>query len=201
MNQRSDNYFSEKYQLTLPHSEVLAAEKYLSGGKALDLGCGRGRNSLWLNSRGFDVTAWDNNPTRLARLDQIVLEEGLRDITTGIQDLNTLRFNGAYDLVLSTVVMMFLQPQTIPQLIADMQASTVRDGYNLIVAAMDSDDYPCALGFPFTFKSGELSHYYRNWHIVKYNEHPGQLQKTDASGNHYTLRFATMLAQKARIKD
>jgi len=78
-----------------------------------------------------------------------------------------------------------------------MQASTAKNGYNLIVAAMDTDDFPCTVPFPFTFKSGELSHYYRKWQIVKYNENPGQLHKTDENGNRISLRFATLLAKKA----
>jgi len=200
MTSRSDSYFSEKYQLTAAHSEVVAAMPYLDGGKALDVGCGSGRNTLYLNNRGFDVTAWDINPASLARLEQIISAENLSGIHPSLQDLNQHRFNGAYNLVLSTVVMMFLQPETIPQLIADMQASTVRDGYNLIVAAMDTQDYPCDQGFPFAFKSGELSHYYRKWHIVKYNEHVGQLHRKDENGQRISLRFATLLAQKASVK-
>lgn len=201
MIKRPDNYFTEKYRLTAPHSEVIAALKYLDGGKALDVGCGNGRNSLFLNSHGFDVTAWDKNPTSLARLNEIISEENLTGITTARHDLNSLRFNGAWDLVLSTVVMMFLQPETVPQLIADMQASTVREGFNLIVAAMDTPDYPCDQGFPFAFKSGELSHYYRKWRIVKYNEHVGLLHRTDENGQRIPLRFATLLAQKSGVKD
>lgn len=200
MTLRTDSYFSEKYALTAAHSEVAAAMPYLDGGKALDVGCGSGRNTLYLNNRGFDVTAWDINPASLARLEQIISAENLSGIHPSIQDLNQHRFNGAYNLVLSTVVMMFLQPETIPQLIADMQASTVRDGYNLIVAAMDTQDYPCDQGFPFAFKSGELSHYYRKWHIVKYNEHVGQLHRKDENGQRISLRFATLLAQKASVK-
>lgn len=198
---RPDDYYTQHYQLTAPHSEVIAALDHLSGGKALDIGCGNGRNALLLNSRGFDVTAWDKNAASLTRLNEIICREGLTGITTAQHDLNDLRFNGAWDLVLSTVVMMFLQPETIPQLIADMQASTVKEGYNLIVAAMDTPDYPCTLGFPFAFKSGELSHYYRKWHIIKYNEHVGQLHKVDASGQRISLRFATLLAQKSSVKD
>jgi tellurite methyltransferase len=200
MTSRTDNYFSEKYQLTAPHSEVVAALHHLEGGKALDVGCGSGRNALYLNSHGFDVTAWDINPASLTRLEQIISAENLSGIHPSVQDLNQHRFNGAYNLVLSTVVMMFLQPATIPQLIADMQASTVRDGYNLIVAAMDTPDYPCHQGFPFAFQSGELSHYYRKWHIVKYNENVGQLHRVDEHGQRISLRFATLLAQKASIK-
>ncbi|MGB9095484.1 tellurite resistance methyltransferase TehB [Erwinia sp.] len=198
---RPDNYYTEKYQLSPTHSEVLEALQQIAPGRALDVGCGSGRNSLYLNLKGFDVTGWDNNPASLARLNQIIADEQLTGIETAEKDLNDLRFNGGWDFVLSTVVMMFLQPETIPQLIADMQASTVKGGYNLIVAAMDTEDYPCNQGFPFAFKSGELSDYYRKWHILKYNEHVGQLHRTDEQGNRIPLRFATLLAQKEMTKD
>ncbi|WP_158782629.1 tellurite resistance methyltransferase TehB [Pantoea sp. BAV 3049] len=201
MNSKADSYYTEKYQLTAPHSEVVEAVSLMEPGRALDLGCGNGRNSLYLNLKGFDVTAWDRSAPSLANLNQIITGEGLTGIRTAEKDLNDLRFNGAYELVISTVVMMFLQPETIPQLIADMQASTVRGGYNLIVAAMDTEDYPCNVGFPFAFKSGELSGYYRRWHILKYNEHVGHLHRTDEHGNRIALRFATLLAQKEQVKD
>ena len=80
-----------------------------------------------------------------------------------MQDLNTHRFSGEYDFILSTVVMMFLERQQIPPIVQNMQDSTVRGGHNLIVAAMDTEDYPCPLPFPFTFSPGELKHYYRDW--------------------------------------
>lgn len=197
MTLRPDNYFAEKYGLTPPHSEVVAALPMLTPGHALDLGCGQGRNSLFLSQHGFDVTAWDTNPVSLERLNTILAEEQLQNIHTTQCDLNQYRFNGDYQFVFSTVVMMFLQPATIPQLIADMQASTRKYGYNLIVAAMETRDYPNTQGFPFTFKSGELSHYYRNWHIVKYNEHVGELHRRDEQGNRLKYQFATLLAQKA----
>ena len=65
MTTRPDNYFAEKYGLTLTHSEVLAALPKLPVGKALDLGCGKGLNSLFMNQHGFEVTACDSNPVSL----------------------------------------------------------------------------------------------------------------------------------------
>ncbi|MGQ7169431.1 hypothetical protein ACUOCP_19030, partial [Escherichia sp. R-CC3] len=72
----------------------------------------------------------------------------------------------------------------------------VSNGLNLIVAAMDTADYPCTVGFPFAFKEGELRRYYEGWERVKYNEDVGELHRTDANGNRIKLRFATMLARK-----
>ena len=41
---RDENYFTDKYELTRTHSEVLEAVKVVKPGKTLDLGCGNGRN-------------------------------------------------------------------------------------------------------------------------------------------------------------
>ncbi|KFC10313.1 tellurite resistance protein [Trabulsiella guamensis ATCC 49490] len=191
-----ENYFTDKYGLTKTHSEVLHAATIVPPGKTLDLGCGNGRNSLYLAANGYDVTAWDKNPMSINNLETIRQEEGLDNLLTAIKDLNSLNFDGEYDFILSTVVLMFLEANTIPGLINNMQRCTRVGGYNLIVAAMDTDDYPCTVGFPFAFKPHELSNYYTGWELLKYNEEVGELHRTDAEGNRIKLRFATMLARK-----
>lgn len=196
MTVRDENYFTDKYGLTRTHSEVVAAMPYLSTGSVLDLGCGNGRNSLYLAANGFDVTAWDKNALSISKLHQVAQAEGLTHLQSDVRDLNNLRFDGEYDFILSTVVMMFLQPTTIPGLIENMQRCTKPGGYNLIVAAMDTADFPCNVGFPFAFRKGELSGYYAGWQQVKYNEAPGELHRTDEAGNRIKLRFATLLARK-----
>lgn len=196
MTVKSESYYSEKYGLTATHSDVVNAAAIVPPGKVLDLGCGGGRNSLYLNQKGFDITAWDKNPMSIANLNRIIETEGLSNIVTAEVNLNALTFDGEYDFILSTVVMMFLERSTIPGLIANMQRCTKPGGYNLIVAAMDTEDFPCTLGFPFAFKEGELRNYYEGWELVKYNEDVGQLHKTDENGNRIKLRFATMLARK-----
>ena len=196
MTLRDENYFTDKYGMTRTHSEVLHAATLIAPGKALDLGCGNGRNSLYLAANGFDVTAWDKNPASISNLERIRQAEGLENLRTAIKDLNALSFDGEYDFSLSTVVMMFLEAKTIPGLIANMQRCTRPGGYNLIVAAMDTDDFPCTVGFPFAFKPEELRNYYAGWALLKYNEDVGELHRTDASGNRIKLRFATMLARK-----
>nr|WP_287855617.1 tellurite resistance methyltransferase TehB [Klebsiella sp.] len=196
MTLRDENYFTDKYGMTRTHSEVVHAATLIAPGKTLDLGCGNGRNSLYLAANGFDVTAWDKNPGSISNLESIRQAEGLENLQAAIKDLNSLSFDGEYDFILSTVVMMFLEAKTIPGLIDNMQRCTKVGGYNLIVAAMDTEDYPCTVGFPFAFKPQELRNYYAGWEFLKYNEDVGELHRTDANGNRIKLRFATMLARK-----
>lgn len=193
---RDENYFTDKYELTRTHSEVMEAVKVVKPGKTLDLGCGNGRNSLYLAANGYDVDAWDKNAMSIANVERIKSIENLDNLHTRVVDLNNLTFAGQYDFILSTVVLMFLEAKTIPGLIANMQRCTKPGGYNLIVAAMDSADYPCTVGFPFAFKERELRRYYEGWEMVKCNEDVGELHRTDANGNRIKLRFATMLARK-----
>jgi SAM-dependent methyltransferase len=54
----SDRYFSD--YPTWDKSEKLAMS--LVKGKTLDIGCGAGRHSLYLQKRGFDVTGMDKSP-------------------------------------------------------------------------------------------------------------------------------------------
>lgn len=192
-----EDYFAKKYQLTATHSEVVEAVQRIPAGKALDLGCGGGRNALYLSIKGFDVTAWDRNESGIETMLELARQENLSHFQGQVKDLNSDTFSGSYDFILSTVVLMFLNRERIPSLIHTMQECTAPGGYNLIVAAMDSEDYPCQIPFfSFTFKPGELKAYYPEWEIVKYNENVGALHRTDEQGNRIKLRFATLLARK-----
>lgn len=194
------DYFEKKYQLTATHSEILAAAPDIPIGKALDIGCGTGRNSLYLNQIGFQIDAFDINQMSIQKLNEIIQTEKLQNIHTGIRDLNIdQNINSTYDFIFSTVVMMFLQPETIPPLIQNMQQATHLGGFNLIVCAMDSVDYPILPDFPFSFKENELHAYYQHWSILKYNENVGELHRVDQHGQRIKQRFTTLLAQKIKV--
>ena len=196
----SQDYFYKKYQLSPTHSELLAATPYLQGGRALDVGCGQGRNALYLSQlsqHSFEVDAWDVNASSLQKLQQIIATEGIENIQVQQRDLNAdPSITGKYDFICCTVVMMFLEAQTVKPLIAQMQQATEVNGFNLIVCAMDTDDIPVQADFPFAFKTGELRALYEGWNIVKYNENVGELHRVDAEGKRIKQHFATLLAKK-----
>ncbi|MGT2959766.1 SAM-dependent methyltransferase TehB [Streptococcus caballi] len=195
---QKEDYFHKKYGMTKTHSEVIFSAPYLKeNSKVLDLGCGQGRNSLYLTMLGHDVISVDANGQSLVQLENRAMEEELPS-KIDWYDINSANLQDKYDFILSTVVFMFLDDQAVPDIIQDMQKHTNIGGYNLIVCAMDTTAYPCPMPFPFTFKEGELKEYYKDWEFIKYNENVGELHKTDANGNRLKMQFATMLAQKVR---
>ena len=196
MTQKS-HYFAEKYGMTPTHSAIVeAVEKFgIAPCRALDLGCGQGRNALYLALNGFDVTAADYNPGGVQQLAQLAAYENL-PVQTQVYDMNQAAIEGEYGLMVATVVFMFLQRDRVPAIIADMQAHTEAGGCNLIVSAMDTADFPCHMPFSFTFKENELRDYYAGWEMLDYREEIGSMHARDAAGNPVQLKFVTMLAKK-----
>lgn len=194
------DYYAKKFGLTPPHSEVLEAAEYIPAGKVLDMGCGRGRNTLYLQQMGFDVTAFDRNERAIDTLNTIIQDERLSRIHAFVDDIGHVDLNETFDWIISTVVLMFLDRPTVAHAIHTMQQCTAPGGYNLIVCAIDSDDYPLPDDFlSFGFKPNELADYYRGWVLKKYNEDLGHLHRLDASGQPIALRFVTMVAQKPEM--
>lgn len=191
-----EDYLAKKYGFTATHSEVIAAlETITESCKVLDLGCGQGRNALYLAQKGFDVTAVDQDLPSLETLLAIMEAEDLA-LQVGQYDINQANLTQEYDWIISTVVLMFLERDRIPAIIENMQAQTKSGGYHLIVAAMSTEDAPCPVNFSFTFGQDELRNYYKDWDLVKYNEDFGQLHRRDENGHFLRLRFATLLARK-----
>lgn len=181
---------NSRYGLNPAHSEVVEACTRVSPCHVLDMGCSNGRNALYLSQLGFDVTAVDNNADAIDMLQRIVNDEGITNIKARVYDINQAALGEDYEFIVCTVTLMFLKPAQVDAVIADMQEHTRPGGYNLIVCAMNTDDHPCPMPFPFTLKTDQLRQVYKDWELVKYNEDVGTMH------NGAQLQFATLLARR-----
>lgn len=72
----------------------------LTGGRALDLGCGEGADAIWLAERGWEVVAVDVSTTALARAEADATERGVAArIDFQQHDLTESLPDGPFDLV------------------------------------------------------------------------------------------------------
>lgn len=95
-----------------------------AAGVALDLGSGEGRDTAFLASAGFRVTARDIAPTGLAKTRGLLAREGvsLERVDLAIGDVREFEYpRGAYDLALAANVYQFLAPEDVPGHIRRLQ--------------------------------------------------------------------------------
>ena len=180
--------------------DLLAALNLITPGPALEIGCSAGgKNSLALHARGFQVTCYEPVAQCVTALQKTIVAQALTDINC-LQRPTDYRFKGSYQFICSIMTVTNSPTLTVPHVIADMQAATQREGFNLIIAPLNASDSDWSARGGFAFQSGEISDYYRKWHILRYNQHAISTSLPGIDSQPVSRRFALILAQKVRIK-
>jgi SAM-dependent methyltransferase len=84
-----------------PNTALVATVSDLPVGRALDLGCGEGADSIWLAERGWQVTGLDISPTAIGRAQAAAAQLDVPDgrLSWIAHDLATWPADGVFDLV------------------------------------------------------------------------------------------------------
>lgn len=143
-----------------PEPLLFEAAEVLPPGRALDLACGPGRNSLYLAGLGWQVTAVDRSPVAIQLLRE---RSGGLDIDIRQADLERGEFNlepESADLICDTL---YLQRDLIPAIRAALRPGGV------FVGAMLLQNDP-GRESPFRLRPGELRGWFEDWKILYYSE-------------------------------
>jgi len=116
----------------------MVVEKGL-GGRALDVGSGDGRNSIFLARQGFRVEALDASPSAVSRLKRTAGRAGL-DIRPTVCDIrDTDAISGLYDVIAADTVLCHLKSDELVDVAARI-TSALKPGAWLYVSAFGHDD-------------------------------------------------------------
>lgn len=122
-----------------PNPYLVAAAQHLPPGRALDAGCGEGAETIWLATRGWQVTAVDIAATALDRARRRAETSGLTDGIDWIQaDLTEWTpAEGQFDLVCSH----YVHPATSPGDLFRRLAAAVAPGGTLLLVGHHPSDH------------------------------------------------------------
>jgi len=165
------NGWNERYRTHERRAEDLSAEptpllvstaSNLAPGKALDLACGAGRNSLWLAEHGWNVTAIDGASAAIEILQTRAAERSLK-INAIVADLEKEEFEiepSRWDLI---AMCYYLQRN----LFEPAKRGLVPGGLLLCIVHITE---PGEDESPFRLRPGELGKYFARWEILHYYE-------------------------------
>lgn len=147
----------------------------------LEIGCGEGKNPIYLASRGFsNINAFDLSENGIEKLSRTASKNGLL-INAWVQDLRKFSFEKQYDLIISFGTLHFVEKKDWKSLLLRAKENTSIGGIHIIQIFTDSvpaspDIAPFAVGLA---KDKELANLYDGWGILEFksyifeDEHPG----------------------------
>ena len=93
-------------------------------GKAIDLGCGAGRDTKYLLEKGFEVSVVDKDPSAEDYLKQLPHRDNLKFACVGFEDYNFDR----YDLINAHYALPFIQKEDFDTVISKILESIKPEG-------------------------------------------------------------------------
>ena len=166
----------EKYAYIIPNQSLV-----------LDVGCGEGRNSIFLAKQNHIVEAFDLSEAGIEKAKTIARSLNL-NINFWAQDIKDFQFAKKYDVILSHGVLHLPEKIYRDEFIINAQENTNIGGYNFI--GIFTNRLPATPdNTPFTkslFNVGELPEKYNGWEIVHHledtfsDEHPGGIKHEHA---------------------
>jgi SAM-dependent methyltransferase len=152
MTSMSEQDWDDRYRGTdlvwsaIPNRWVAEQTAALAPGRALDLGCGEGRNSIFLAQRGWDVTGVDFSGEAIAKARRLTLaQQAPLAIDWRRADATEFDEPTSYDLAM-LVYLQLPVPQRREAIRAAWQA--LRPGGVLLVIAHHSDNLTTGAGGP-----------------------------------------------------
>lgn len=141
---------------------------FTKNGAVLDVGCGEGKNAIFLAQKGFVVDAFDISESGIEKLKRLALKNRVK-VNAWVQDLCHYNFEKEYDVVTSHGTLHFVSKQEWKNFISKAKKKTKNGGIhimqiftNKIPATPDIEPFIKGLA-----DENELFKLYTDWRIIE----------------------------------
>ncbi len=144
-----------------PNFLTIKSLRYIKNGDVLDLGCGEGRDSVFLSLEGFNVEAIDSSSNSIHNTNQLSKIYNV-NLELKKENINKITFDKKYDLILCNFVLHFLKKDKIYNIINKIKNSTKNNGINVFSVLTEKNKNK----FEYLFKEKELKKLYLDWEVL-----------------------------------
>ena len=146
---------------------LIALKPPRRGMKILDIGCGEGKDAVYMAKKGYTVTAFDLTASGIAKTHQLAEEMGVK-INAYVDDINTFETEERFDIIYSSGTLQYLFPDNIARFFEKTQKITNPHGlnyFNVFVTKPFIGDAPDWDKEETLWKTGDLFNWYADWKI------------------------------------
>ena len=155
--------------------EIMRIKPPTKSYKVLDIGCGEGKDAVFLARNGYSVTAFDISEHGISKARALADHCDVK-IDFFKADVRDFRIETDYDIIFSSGVFHYIPNELRSSIVDNLKTHTAKNGINAINVFVrkpfiplppDIEESEIAAG---TWKSGELCMYYHDWLFHKNEE-------------------------------
>lgn len=174
-----EKYKGEEYYWGITPSkmcyEIMKLRPPIKPYRVLDIGCGEGKNAVFLAKNGYQVSAFDISDVGLDKARRLAEHSHVK-IDFFKADINECQLGGTFDIIFSSGVFHYLEYERRKQLIDKLKARTSLHGIHAVNVFVDkpfvekAPDLEASEIQAGAWHSGELATYYHDWFFHKFDE-------------------------------
>ena len=139
--------------------------------KVVDIGCGEGKDAVFLARCGYDVSAFDLSSSGIEKVQRLA-ERANVSVNAFRADILDYRLDCHYDILYSSGALHYIKPELRDDIIGNYKTHTNENGLNIFNVFIEKPFVPPApeREEAHLWFSGQLLSYYRDWLIEDYSE-------------------------------
>lgn len=162
-------YQSEDYYWGLEPADflqrIIEVKPPRRGMKVLDIGCGEGKDAVYMAKLGYTVTAFDLTESGIAKTIALAAKTGVR-INAYVDDINTFTTDERFEIIYSSGTLQYLKDESIIPFFEKIKKMTNPHGFNYFNVFVEKpflEEAPDMDKEEKLWQTGQLFTYYADW--------------------------------------